>query len=81
MTVPIAATGEVQPSALPGGPAIVTWHIGPYDALGGAYAALDAWVEAHGVTADGPAWEIYPSEPVGDPATWRTQVVQPYRGS
>jgi effector-binding domain-containing protein len=63
---------------LPGGPAIGTEHIGPYDTLGLAYAALSAWLSEHGATAASPPWEVYFSEPTGDPATWRTGVLQPY---
>jgi effector-binding domain-containing protein len=71
----------VHPSALPGGPAATTVHLGPYEAMESAYAALMSWVRAQGGHLAGDAWEIYFSDPEvePDPAAWRTGVVQPYR--
>jgi effector-binding domain-containing protein len=70
---------DVEPSSLPGGPAAITLHIGPYDAMTPAYDALEKWVADHGGTVDAAPWETYRGEPVGDPSTWQTQVVMPYR--
>jgi effector-binding domain-containing protein len=77
----IAAEGEVEPSTLPAGPAAATWHVGPYDHIGPAYEALAEWVERHGGVIEAEAWEVYYSDPLEqpDPATWRTELVQPYR--
>jgi effector-binding domain-containing protein len=75
----IATAGEAEPSILPGGPAITTWHIGPYDAMTPGYTALQQWLDEHAAVATGPPWEQYYSEPTGDPAAWRTLLVQPYR--
>lgn len=77
--LPAEAHADVQPSRLPGGPAAVTVHLGPYDAMTPAYEALEKWAAEHAAVPDGPPWEVYLSEPVGDPATWRTEIVQPYR--
>lgn len=77
--LPVGTAEDVQPSRLPGGPAAVVLHIGPYDAMTPAYEAVEKWVAEHGGTAEGPAWECYFSEPTDDPATWRTEIVQPYR--
>ena len=77
VATPIRGNGDVVPSALPAGPAISTWHVGPYDTLTAGYDALSAWLEEHGATPSGPPWEVYVSEPQGDPATWRTLIVQP----
>ena len=73
-------SGDVEASALPGGPAAATWHIGPYDAMQPAYAAIAAWIEEEGAATNGPPWEVYYSDPTTqpDPATWRTEVIQPY---
>lgn len=79
VSAPIAADGEVQPATLPGGPMVVAEHVGPYETMASTYAAVAGWLEAHGAVAEGPAWERYHSEPTTDPATWRTEVVQPYR--
>lgn len=75
----VGPSGGVEASALPAGPAVVTVHVGPYEAMAGAYEALERWLVEHDAAAAGAPWEVYLSEPAGDPATWRTQVVQPYR--
>ena len=77
----IDGSGDVQPSGLPGGQVAVTVHIGPYDQMEPAYQALVSWVGEHGGELAGDAWEVYFSDPSAepDPATWRTEVVQPYR--
>jgi len=77
--LPAEAHADVQPSRLPGGQAAVAVHLGPYDAMTPAYDALEAWVADQGGTCDGPPWEVYLSEPTGDPDTWQTEIVQPYR--
>jgi effector-binding domain-containing protein len=78
---PIEPNGDVQPSELPGGQVAVTVHVGPYDQMEPAYQALASWVTDHGGELAGDAWEIYFSDPAAepDPATWRTEIVQPYR--
>jgi len=76
----VAGKGEVAASHLPGGPAAVTVHIGPYERMEPAYEALAAWMRERGARANGPAWEVYFTDPdeQPDPATWRTEIVQPY---
>lgn len=78
---PIEGEGDVQPSELPGGQVAVTIHTGPYDAMGPAYQALVSWVSQHGGELAGDPWEVYLSDPSAepDPATWRTEILQPYR--
>ena len=46
-----------------------------------AYEALASWVSSHGGEPAGAPWEVYFSDPAvePDPATWHTEVVQPYR--
>jgi effector-binding domain-containing protein len=77
---PIDGDGDVHPMTLPGGPAASTVHVGPYDAMEPAYRAIVEWISAHHARASGDPWEIYFSDPGAepDPATWRTQIVQPY---
>ena len=83
VTAPIESGGDVRPSALPGGPAATTVHVGPYDQMEPAYQALDSWVRGHGGEPAGDAWEVYLSDPASqpDPAAWRTGVVQPYHAA
>jgi effector-binding domain-containing protein len=76
----IPGKGDVEPSMLPDGPAVATWHIGPYDTMEPAYAALSEWIHSHGYLSAGVAWEVYYSDPETepDPQKWRTEIVQPY---
>ena len=80
VSTPIEADGDVLPSQLPGGPVAVTVHIGPYEQMAPAYEALASWVTSHGGEPAGDPWEVYFTDPASepDPATWRTEVVQPY---
>jgi effector-binding domain-containing protein len=79
---PVAATiagdGSVRPSSLPGGQVVTSWHTGSYDEVGKTYAVLAEWIAEHGVEPAGDAWEVYSDPPTGDPALWRTEVVQPF---
>lgn len=85
-----AGEGRIQSGELPGGPAITTWHAGPDDQLGEAYARLSAWLQEHHREANGPAWEVYPwidptarpdpsMPPPPEPETRRIQLVQPIK--
>ncbi len=73
--------GEVTASTLPGGVAAVVTHVGPYDQMKPAYGAVEAWIVEHDSQPEGPAWEVYYSDPSEqpNPATWRTEIVQPYK--
>jgi effector-binding domain-containing protein len=82
------ATGEgrIEAGSLPGGAAIVTWHLGAHNSLGEGYGRLNAWLERQGRRAAGPAWEVYwwidarrEPDPSSwpEPAEWRTELVQP----
>ncbi|SMB97591.1 hypothetical protein [Deinococcus hopiensis] len=51
--------GEVKAGRLPGGPALVTEHIGAHVELGKAYRRVQQAVTAGGFTPNGPAWEVY----------------------
>ena len=68
-------------AAIAGPPFAVTIHTCPYDAMRPAYQALVSWVSEHGGELAGDPWEVYFSDPSTepDPATWRTQIIQPYR--
>ena len=80
-STPTSGEGNVEPSDLPGGPAAVTTHVGPYDATAAASAALRDWVLAQGGEPVGEPWEVFSIDATidHDLATWRTEVVQPYR--
>jgi effector-binding domain-containing protein len=69
----------VQAIDLPAGPALQVRHFGPYDSVGPAYDAIDAWMREHGLKSAGPPREVYLTEPATtpDPAKWETLIVQP----
>lgn len=73
------ADTEVTPDTLSGGPAAMTTHVGPYDTLPDAYAAIQQWIDAEGLKPAGAPWESYVTDP-GDfpnPADWKTEVFWP----
>jgi AraC family transcriptional regulator len=71
--------GDVLAETLPGGPAAVTIHFGPYDQLQAAYAALEEWTAANGFTPTGAPWEAYLNDPADhpNPQDWKTEVCLP----
>jgi effector-binding domain-containing protein len=77
---PVAADvtpeGGVRPASVPGGEAIETVHIGPYETLGDAYRDMSQWMERHGRHPGGPTWESYLTGP-DDPAGPETLIVWP----
>ena len=81
VNAPIAGSGGVLAVTLPGGTVATTVHIGPYDEMVPGYQAVSDWIDAHGGDVVDDPWEVYLSDPAAqpDPATWRTQIVQPYR--
>ena len=66
--------GEVVFTQTPAGQVVATLHVGPYDGLPDAYAAIDAWRAAHGRTFAGHSWEIY-GDWTDDPAKLEVRVV------
>jgi len=64
-------TERVYKSTLPGGRAVTTRHVGPYENLDVAWDRGQAWIREQGLTMTGTPWECYltdPSEP-GPPVT------------
>jgi effector-binding domain-containing protein len=87
---PLTGEGRIVSGELPGGSAVTTWHLGPHDKLGDAYARITDWITEHNREPDGPAREIYywidlgqdadsETSAVTDASTWRTQLVQPVK--
>ncbi|MCC6984612.1 MAG: GyrI-like domain-containing protein [Bauldia sp.] len=75
VSAPVAGDERVRPGRLPGGPAAVTVHEGPYEEIGAAYEAVSKWVAAHKRIISGDPWEVYLTPPDADPP--RTRVVFP----
>lgn len=76
---PADPTGAVINDTLPAGPAAVTTHMGSYDQLPAAYAALEIWMHESGYKPSGAPWEDYITDPaeVPDPKDWRTDIYWP----
>lgn len=79
LAAPAPGVGEIEAITLPGGPAAVAVHMGPYDKLQDTYAAMERWMQQQGVRAAGAPWESYITDPAEhpDPANWRTDVFWP----
>jgi len=75
----VPADPEIRVDHLPGGPAVVTTHMGPYDKLPEAFAAIQQWITANGLTATSAPWESYVTDPGNypDPKDWKTEVFCP----
>lgn len=69
--------GDIEASELPGGDAAVTTHIGPYDELPQAHAALVSWTFANKRKANGGPFESYLTDPGDEPdsSKWQTRVI------
>jgi len=76
---PILPKGRVQPRTLPGGPALVTIHLGPYDRLGETHTRMQEYVEDNELQLAGAPWEEYLTDPgmEPDPKKWKTKVIYP----
>jgi AraC family transcriptional regulator len=73
---------KVRADTLPGGPAATMTHVGPYDGLFRAHAAVQQWIEAQGLVAAGAPWEVYVTDPADfpDPKDWKTDIFWPLAG-
>ncbi|QCB98733.1 AraC family transcriptional regulator [Arthrobacter sp. PAMC25564] len=69
----------VSAGSLPSGHAYEAMHIGPYEKLQQTYGAIQARMQADGVTPGEAMWEYYLSDPAAepDPSKWKTLVVWP----
>lgn len=62
-SAPVTAAGRVEPLTLPGGPGLRVMHVGSYDAVAGAYRAIEEYMDANSLgPADAPR-ESYLDEP------------------
>jgi AraC-like DNA-binding protein/effector-binding domain-containing protein len=76
----VADDGVVE-DALPGGSVASTIHVGTYETLPQAYAALEIWMDSQGLRSAGAPWEAYITDPAEhpDPKDWRTEVCWPVK--
>ena len=79
---PIAPSGDVVASELPGGKVATVVHVGPYEALPATYDRLTAWARERSLRLADTMWEVYYSDPRQEPdsGTWRTGVYWPVTG-
>jgi effector-binding domain-containing protein len=66
-------SGEIVCVATPSGLAAGVVHMGPYEQLGKAHAAIRDWCAANGHAMEGTNWEVY-GHHEDDPARRRTDV-------
>ena len=83
VAVPLEVSDEVHPLVLPGGPAVVAEHVGPYEAMAQTYAELQSWIADHGLQAGESVWEVYLTDPDAEPDQnkWRTRIVWSLRST
>lgn len=76
---PTPPPADMLYAELPGGPTVFAVHGGAYDGLGDTHAAIERWMQQHGLRAGGPHWEWYVTDPAGhpDPKDWRTHIYYP----
>ena len=69
-------SGVVVAGILPAGRVVEMIHVGPYDTLGDAYAAVRAFIATEGLVPGEIAWESYLDTPMSttDVAALRTQL-------
>lgn len=72
-------SGDIRADTLPGGPVATTTHMGAYENLHEAHAAVQVWMEERSLRGAGAPWEVYVSDPAEapDPANWRTDIFWP----
>ena len=77
----VEPTGRARSWTLPAGTVASTLHVGAYEELGNAYAALAEWVQFRGHETAGPPMESYLVGPMEakDPAELRTEILWPIR--
>jgi effector-binding domain-containing protein len=80
VAAPFEGSGEVYGTELPGGPAAVTVHRGPYAEIRPAYHTVSGWIQDHGHELAGGPREVYLTDPgqVAE-ADLRTEVQWPIR--
>jgi AraC-like DNA-binding protein/effector-binding domain-containing protein len=71
--------GDLRAETLPGGQAAATTHAGDYSDLMKAHAAVQQWIDAQGLKAQGAPWEVYVTDPADypDPKDWKTEIFWP----
>jgi effector-binding domain-containing protein len=74
----VTPTDRVHVCELPGGRAVTTTHVGPYDQIGDAWNRATTWMKEHGLEQAAPGWEAYLTGPE-DPGPPITEIFFPVR--
>lgn len=81
--VPVAGEaegeGEIEFIELPAVKVVTSLHVGPYEAIGPVYEAIQKYIEKEGLKIAGAVWEVYLTDPniETDPNKYQTQVYFP----
>ena len=73
--------GDIMSMVLPAGRGAVTVHVGAYEGLAHAHAAVETFIDEQGAIPTGELREIYLTDPAEVPnaEAWQTQIVWPLR--
>jgi effector-binding domain-containing protein len=74
----LTPTDCVREASLPGGRAVLTTHVGPYEEIGDVWSRVSTWIHEQGLVQASPPWESYLTGP-DDPGQPVTQVMFPIR--
>ncbi|HEY5488732.1 MAG TPA: GyrI-like domain-containing protein [Candidatus Limnocylindrales bacterium] len=77
VATPLTPTPEFEVKELPATRVVSLLHVGPYETIGTAYEAVDAYIRAHSLTPAGPPREIYLSPPETPPELIQTIIEWP----
>ncbi|MFZ1990521.1 MAG: GyrI-like domain-containing protein [Alphaproteobacteria bacterium] len=75
-TPPAAGEGVVLAKSY-GGTAVRFVHLGDPNQAESTYAKIAQWMQLKSLTASGPSWEEYTSDPQTPVSTWRTNIYVP----
>ena len=74
----VTPIGRVFISELPGGRAVKTTHVGPYERIGEAWNRATTWIAEQGLEQAAPGWEAYLTSP-DEPGPPITEIYLPIR--
>lgn len=73
-----SGAGEIEPTTLPAGEAVLLVHVGPYEELPGAHEKIQRFIADHDLKMTSGSWEAYLNDPGTTPREQlRTEVVYP----
>jgi effector-binding domain-containing protein len=70
-------TGRLTQFDVPAAELALVTHRGSHADVDAAYGALGAYVATHEIAVDGAVREYYVADPLGEPASWVTEIAWP----